>query len=357
MSQRGSLGVGLIGYGQAATTLHIPLIDATPGLHVAGIAVASEAGRSRAQAAHPRIPAFTSLDRLLELDGLDMVVIASPNATHADHAVRALQAGLDVIVDKPMATTARDARRVQQAAESLGRRVMTFVNRRWDGDYAALHRVIRAGRLGTPLRLESRWERHRPDAPLGSWKNERSAGGGLLWNLLPHLVDQALHLLGPAAWVWARLEARRPGSQADDESWVIIGHRDGATSHLLGSYLSSVAGPRLRLVGSDATFVGGELDPAPASSHPTAHLCEPDSIGDRLRRAARIVDASGSHALEVGDDDHGAFYRAVVAARAGDGPFPAEPDEGVVVVEVLEAAEVADRTGARVDVGALAAAS
>lgn len=339
------IDVGLVGFGQGAAGIHAPLISQTPGLRLAGIAVNSEAGLERARSAYPAVPAYLTVDELLRLDGLGLVTIASPNQTHAALAEQVLAAGIDVVVDKPLTTALSDARHLEERAAQLGQRLLTFVNRRWDGDYAALRWAVRNGEVGKPLRLESRWERFRPAVPSRSWKDDPSAGGGLLWNLLPHLVDQAHDLLGPVEWVWARLEARRAMARADDETWVTLGHASGATTWLLGSYLSTLAGPRLRLVGSEATFLAGELDPTPIASHPTAHLCEPDETGASLRRAARIVGPAGSRTVTVPDDDHGAFYRELARAMGEGGSGPVSPSDGVAVVQILEAAQVSSSSG------------
>lgn len=348
MTHRTPVNVGVVGYGQGGATLHCPLIESTPGLRLAGIAVSSEGGVERARAVYPGLPITTSVTDLLSVRDLDLVVITSPNQTHAPIAGQALDAGFDVVVDKPLATSSREAHELERHANAAGRHLLTFVNRRWDGDFQAMKDLTDANVLGAPVRLESRWERYRPIAPSGTWKDDPAAGGGLLWNLLPHLVDQALHLLGPAAWVWCEMGARRSGARADDDTWVVIGHADGPISFLVGSYLSTVAGPRLRLVGSRATFVAGEVDPSPTAGHATARLCEPDDTGAQLRAAARVIDEAGSRAITVPADDHGAFYRALARALAGEGPLPVNAAEGVAVVDVLDAAGRSASSGNRV---------
>jgi predicted dehydrogenase len=343
--------VGLVGYGSGGASFHAPLIISIPGLRLSGICVDSESGVQRARAAHPDIPVHRSLDELLARPDVRVVVVATPNATHAQIAGRAIEAGRDVVVEKPMATSVRDARALVDAARSAGRRLAVFANRRWDGDFVALQQAVRAGRLGETLRFESRWERQRPVPPIGTWKDRPGEGGGLLWNLMPHLIDQALALLGPPRWVSARLESRRPRAIADDETWVTIGHQLGATSWLVASYLPHLVGPRFRLVGRGATYLSGEVDPSRNTKRGDPHLCEPDDVGSRLRAQGRVVDRHGSEPVAVPPDDHGALYRAIRDAVADGGPFPVTVEDAVAVVGVIEAAARSSAEGRVVTIG------
>ena len=332
--------MGLIGYGLAGAFFHAPLIAVTPGLRLAAIVTSDPERSARAQNDHPGASVVSAPEWLWEHAGeLDVVVIASPNRTHVPLALASLETGLPVVVDKPLAPTSAEGRRL--VAEARSRRLMltVFQNRRWDGDFLTVQRLLREGALGDVLRFESRFERWRPSVKPG-WR-ERGApeeAGGVLYDLGSHLIDQALVLHGPARQVYAELDHRRAGVEVDDDAFVALTHAAGVRSHLWMSAVAAQSGPRLRMLGSRAGY--------------TKH--GPDVQEDALRRGGR-PDAPGWGEegrerwglLGAGDDlrpvrtEAGAyprFYERIVSAvRHGAAP-PVLPEEAVAALEVIEAA-------------------
>ena len=188
--------------------------------------------------------------QLFGLAALDVVVVASPNRTHVPLAIEALDAGFHVVVDKPLAASAADAARVIATARARGRLLTVFQNRRWDGDFLTLRRLVHDGRLGRVFRFESHFDRWRPDVKPG-WRmsDAPEEAGGLLFDLGSHLIDQALVLFGPATHVYAELDRRRPGVTVDDDSFVALRHASGVRSHLSMGALVAQLGPRFRVLG------------------------------------------------------------------------------------------------------------
>jgi scyllo-inositol 2-dehydrogenase (NADP+) len=183
--------VGLIGYGLAGSVFHAPLIAATPGMRLAMIVTSNPERVEAARAAHPAAAIVDSAERLWErADGLDLVVVASPNRTHVSLARAALAAGLPVVVDKPLAATADEGRALVDEARRLGLMLTVFQNRRWDGDFLTVRRLIAEGALGEVRRFESRFERWRPQPKTG-WREQGdpAEAGGTLYDLGSHLVD------------------------------------------------------------------------------------------------------------------------------------------------------------------------
>ena len=181
----------------------------------------------------------------------------SPSGTHVDLADAALDAGLDVVVDKPFAVTAEEGRALIVKAERLGRRLTVFQNRRWDGDFLTLRELVGAGALGEVRRFESRFEWWQPE-PAASWKTEATAreGGGILYDLGTHLIDQAMQLFGPVSDLYVELARRRPESAADDDVFLALEHASGVTSHLWMSAVAPLFGPRPRAGGGRARRTG-----------------------------------------------------------------------------------------------------
>jgi predicted dehydrogenase len=330
------LRVGLIGYGVAGAFFHAPLISATPGLRLSAVMTGNP---ERAAEVSEKYGARAVGDASELWDSSDLIVIASPNRTHVPLAAEALKAGLPVVVDKPLAATAEEARGLIRLARDRGLMLTVFQNRRWDGDFLTIKRLLSTGELGTVTRLESRFERWRP-TPKGGWREVGGADevGGLLYDLGSHLVDQALRLLGPVTKVYAELDVRRPGVTADDDAFIALTHASGARSHLWAGAVTPRLGPRFRVLGSRAGYVKYGLD---VQEERLRAGLNPDSpgFGDEQR------DQWGT--LGTDDDNHpvptepGAyfdFYRAVTESLREGTPPPVDPEEVARGLTVLEAA-------------------
>lgn len=340
--------VGLVGYGLAGRVFHASLIQRTEGLQLASV-VTSDRGRA-AQAAHdhPGVRVIDSADALFHVDAhIDVVVVAAANAAHVPLARRAIEAGIPVVVDKPLAPDASSARALVRQAEDAGVLLTVFQNRRWDNDFLTLQALVSSGRLGTVHRFESRFERWAPTLRQRSWREDPrpGMGAGLLLDLGSHIVDQAVLLFGPAAVVSAELDRRRRGSQVDDDVFVALTHASGVRSHLWASAVASRPGPRFRVLGSKAGYVRYGLDPqeqqlkdgiGPGDPGWGAQSASQDGtlgVGETLTSVPTVPGA------------YETFYAMVVAALDGRGPVPVDPWDAVRVAEILEAARLAASEG------------
>ena len=309
--------VGLAGYGLAGAVFHAPLIEATPGLELARVM------RSRDP---------------LDLD-LDLLVVATPNRTHVPLARAALEAGVPVVVDKPLAATAAEGRELAELAEERGLLLTVFQNRRWDADFLTLRRLLGEGALGEVLRFESRFERWRPEIKEG-WRElaDPAEAGGVLFDLGSHLVDQALVLFGPVDDVYAEVAARRAGARAADDAFLALTHRSGVVSHLWASQTAAHNGPRFRVLGSRAAYVKHGLDPQEAALREGVRPDEPDFGREPPEAWGVLGSGEDFRPVESEAGDYLAFYSAVEAALREGGPPPVPASEAVAVLEVLEAA-------------------
>lgn len=359
------LRVGLVGYGLAGSVFHAPLITATEGLVLDTVVTSNEERREQARAEFPGVRFAASPDELWQrADELDLIVIASPNKTHVPLARAALEAGLPVVVDKPVAGTAAEARELAALAEERGLLLSVFQNRRWDNDFLTLRALIADGELGEVQRFESRFERWRPQ-PKGGWRESGDPEeiGGLLYDLGSHVVDQALALFGPAVRVYAESDVRRAGAAADDDTFVAITHANGVRSHLYVSATTAQLGPRFRVLGSRAGYVKYGLDPQEAAlragARPEAE--EPWGVEDE-RLWGRV--GSGESPLTGGGTpvrtlpgDYPAYYAAVADALRGKGDNPVTALQAAAALDVLEAARRSAREGVTVTLPASAPAS
>lgn len=290
------------------------------------------------------LPAAEQLWR--DPDGVDLVVVATATASHAAIAGAAIEAGLHVVVEKPLAATAGEARQLAERAVARGVLVVPFHNRRWDSDHLTVRRLLAEDALGTVLRYESRFDRWRPDPAPDAWRERLPAagGGGVLLDLGVHLVDQALLLHGAAARVYAEVLARRGG--ADDDVFIAITHVSGVISHLWANALAAVAGPRLRVLGSRAGFVVDGLDGQEDALRAGRRPGEPGFGVEPRERWGRLA-RGPDDVTEVPPDpgDWARFYTELRRCLHGEGGPPVDVADAVAVLEVLDAARASALTG------------
>ncbi|MFF3915040.1 Gfo/Idh/MocA family oxidoreductase [Streptomyces sp. NPDC001852] len=338
------LRVGLIGYGLAGSVFHAPLIAATEGLALHTVVTANPERQQQARAEFPDVALAATAEELFDrADGLDLVVIASPNKTHVPLASAALKAGLPVVVDKPVAGTAAEARDLAALAEERGLLLSVFQNRRWDNDFLTLRKLVSQGDLGEVWRFESRFERWRPQ-PKGGWRESGDPAeiGGLLYDLGSHVVDQALLLFGPVTEVYAETAVRRPGAETDDDTFIALTHANGVRSHLHVSATAAQLGPRFRVLGSRAGYVKYGLDPQEAALREGLRPgprwgAEPEALYGRIGAGESPLTGGGTPVPTL-PGDYPAYYTAVARALTGAGPNPVTALEAAAALDVLEAA-------------------
>jgi scyllo-inositol 2-dehydrogenase (NADP+) len=346
----GPLRVALAGYGMAGAAFHAPLVGATGGLELTAVVTRDPRRRAELTARHPGAVAVDALTDAL--DRADLVVVASPNRFHAELAGAAIAAGKHVVVDKPLAVTAADARALAARADAAGVLLSAFHNRRWDDDFLTLRREVDAGRLGTVLRVESRFDRWRPAIKEGAWREhgDPADGGGLLLDLGSHLADQVVQLLGPVTGVYAELDARRPGAAVEDDVFLALAHAGGARSHLHAGVHAADGPPRFRVLGDRGAFVSYGLDPQEDALRDGADPRDPGFGRRAPGLEATFHDGSGTaEPLTMEPGRWLSYYEGVVAAiRTGDATTATPPvtvGAAIGVLEILEAARESARRG------------
>ena len=336
------LRVLLVGYGLAGRVFHARLIDAEPGLEVTAIVTADPERVAQARADVPGARIIATFEEALRTpDDYDLVVVATANSAHVPQATAALQAGLPVVVDKPLAGTAEQAQALIDLAAAQGRQLHVFQNRRWDSEILTARRLIDEGTLGRVHRLESRFERWRPQ-PKGGWRETGTADDlpGLLYDLGAHLVDQALHLLGPVEAVVASVRAVRDGMQTDDDTQVFLWHTSGAVSILSVSAVAGSIEPRLRVLGTQGALEITGLDTQEDALRAGMSPLDADWGREPDSAVVRLVTGGAAEARVV-QRQRGAwpeYYRGVMRSLRGEAPPPVDPRDVVANLRVIEAA-------------------
>jgi len=339
----------VIGYGLAGSVFHAPLIAATPGLKVSTVVTGNPERRAAAKRAYPESTVASNADEVFRQSAdHDFVVVAAPSDVHVTLARQALDAGLPVVVDKPLAPTADEARSLVQYAEERSVLITAYMNRRWDSDQLTLRRLLDEGRLGRVLRYESRLERWRPALSEPRRWRETSppeSGGGILLDLGTHLVDQARVLFGEVNRVYAELANHRGGG-AEDDAFLALEHTSGVWSHIGASLLAASPGPRLRVLGDRAAYVIDQVD---GQEDALVSGARPGGEGDwgvePPERWGRLTSERGSEPIPSARGNWPRFYSKLESALRHGSPPPVDPRDAVVVLETLDAARRSAATG------------
>src|ERR1700730_10482574 len=252
------INVGLIGFGLAGRSFHAPVISAVPGLKLAAI---FQRSGSEAAAAYPDARIARSLDELLAIRDIRLIVIATPNETHAPFARQCLAAGRDVVVDKPFATSYEEAASLAQLAQKSGHLLTVYQNRRYDGDFQAIRQLVAAGTLGRIVRFETNYDRFRPNLKPNAWREQQVAGAGIWFDIGPHLIDHAIVLFGLPEAVTADIRIEREGGRADDAFDVMFHYPNSMRAVLSSNILAAMQRPRFLLFGTKGAFLKQTFDP------------------------------------------------------------------------------------------------
>jgi len=326
----------LVGYGLGGAAFHAPFIASTPGLELSAVVTANPQRQAEVRERYPETELLSDLDRVWR-GKYDLVVVTTPNRFHASHARAALENGLPVVVDKPFAGSAAEARALASLASQKGLLLAPFHNRRWDGDFRTVRKLIDEKALGQVHKFESRFERWRPEIKQ-TWKESGDPKdlGSILFDLGTHLIDQAVALFGRPNSVYAEITTLRTGAKADDDAFLSLRHEGGVRSHLWMGALVADLGPRFRVLGDQAAYVKHGMDPQ-------EELLKEGATPGGPGWGEEQPDAWGTLAGEPYRTEPGAYQDFYAKVAAGEAPVP--PQDAVAGLEVIEAAHASAKTG------------
>lgn len=334
------LRVGLLGFGYAGRTFHAPLIAATPGLAL--VAVSSRQPEAVHAAHGPGVQVHAEPQALIARDDLDLVVIATPNDTHAPLARAALLAGRAVVVDKPFALDTAEAASLVALAETRGQLLSVFHNRRWDADFLTVRQLLASERLGRLLRAELHFDRFRP-VVRPRWREAAGPAGGLWIDLAPHLLDQALQLWGPPLALQAEIATLREGGPNNDWFEARLRWAGGLRVSLGASMLAAQPGARWVLQGSRGGYTKHGLDTQEdamkAGAVPGASAdwgADPQAGTLRWAPDPAQPEALQTQAWPTTPGDYRAYYAGVRDALRGQGANPVPAREALAVMRLLD---------------------
>ena len=350
MAER-EVGVGVIGYGLGGRVFHAPFVSAVPGLRL--ISIMQRKGDEAAKA-YPGVKIERTLEAVLGDQTIEVVVVSTPNETHFAMAKRVLEAGKHVVIDKPFAATSEEALELGKVAKSKGLLAIPFHNRRWDGDFLTVRKLINEGAVGRLVTFESHFDRFRPTPRENTWKESENPANGMLFDLGPHLVDQVLSLFGAPEAITASVRADRDETAIEDAFDITLHYPGkngkGLLAHCRTSYLACINAPRFLLHGTHGSFIKYGLDPqepalvngarVPVQGSPAVWLLEKESAWGKLAVApvpsdpAMLVEKQ----IQTQPGDYRGFYANVRDAVLGNAPLAVSPEDGYRVIRLLEMA-------------------
>jgi scyllo-inositol 2-dehydrogenase (NADP+) len=335
-----TINVALLGYGLAGAYFHALLISVEPRLRLAH-AVTTRADQVRRD--FPDAKVSNDANAAIEADDIDLVVIATPNKTHAPLARRALLAGKHVVVDKPLVGDAAEGADLIELAHRQGRMLTVFHNRRWDGDFLTVSKLVGDGRLGEINHAELRWDRFRLEIRDG-WREVPDEGNGLLADLGPHLIDQALQLFGIPDRIMGDVAQQRAGALVDDYFELTL-HYGPRRVILSASTLIAEPRPRFALHGNAGSFVKHGIDPQEAFLRGGGSPLDTEYGFEAVADHGQLTDVTGRHHVSTERGDWPTFYRLVADAVADGAPPPVDPRDAVMGLEIMECARRSAREG------------
>ncbi len=339
------IGVAVIGFGLAGQVFHAPFVSAVPGLRLEAIV---QRKGDQAAKAYPSARILRTVDEALRDPAIQMVVVGTPNETHFALAKMALQAGKHVVIDKPFAATSEEALELKELAERQGVVLAPFHNRRWDGDFRTVERLIAEEAVGRLVTYESHFDRFRPLPRENTWKEGANAANGLLMDLGPHLVDQALALFGPPEGITASVRRDRDTTEIEDAFDITLEY-PRLRAHCRSSMLAADAAPRFLLHGTRGSYKKYGLDPQEPTLVGGAKvprmgegewLAEPESQWGTFTVAPVPAEPMNVKRTKVPTEfgDYRLYYANVRDAINGTAKLAVTPEDGYRTIRLLEMA-------------------
>ncbi|AJT42078.1 Gfo/Idh/MocA family protein [Psychromicrobium lacuslunae] len=334
LSKDAPIRTAVIGFGLAGSVFHAPAIFADQSFQLASIVTADSERQAKARLSYPMAEIVPAVEEL-NFAELDLAVIATPPETHLPLAKLALAAGVAVVVDKPFTPSSAEGLELIAAAQRAGKPLTVYQNRRWDGEFLTLRKLLDRNALGEVYRFESRMERWAPSI-VKAWKMQAKPGAGILFDLGTHLIDQALLLFGPVDQVYGELNARRPQEPSDDDVFIALKHSNGVRSHLSMNVSVAQFAPRMRVLGSEGAYLKeyGDLQEAQILSGVLPG--DPEYGVDPESHWGLLGHSGETRRIETERGNFPEFYQLLARSLNTGTPPPVDPLDTVAALRIIE---------------------
>jgi predicted dehydrogenase len=366
MSTQKPFRVGIIGYGLSAKVFHIPFIKFVPDFELYAIVQRSPKPDDDAAKDWPGVKIYRSAEELVGDKAVDLVVVTTAPVSHFELAKMAMEKEKNVLVEKPLTPTEREARELVGLAKEKGVVLTVYQNRRFDSDFLTLKKVMGEGKLGRIVEFETHFDRHRPEPPTGGWKSVQAEGTGAVYDLGSHLIDQVVCLFGRPMRVTGFVGAQRVGGGGLEDSCTVMLHYDGKDGGKEGGLLVTVkAGVvsleekqlRYWIRGTEGTWRKEGLDPQEDQLRKQGMGLEDKRYAvegeESWGQLTRMEDGNviRTRVETVAPATYAEFYKRLAKAMKGDKDLvPVDPEQAALVIRLLELARESSRTGRTMDV-------
>lgn len=328
-----TLQVGIIGFGLSGRYFHAPFLTVNPHYKIVKVV---ERHRNEAEAFDPSIQTVRSHEELLADPAIDLIIVSSPNDTHFSYAKAALEAGKHVLIEKPFANTSAQARELLDLARQKGLVAIPYQNRRYDADFLTIQQLLRENQLGNIVEYECRYDRFRPEVA-ASWKEQDTAGGGNLYNLGSHLIDQAISLFGLPEAVSGDVRIIRQGGVLDDYFDVRLFYPDKRVI-LKSSMLTIDSSLRYIIHGTEGSFVKHGLDIQEETQRKNILPNTPDWGTEPESQYGTLTTPEGRFTFPSQPGNYHHFYDNLYRAIVGEIPQEVTPEQAIAVIRIIELA-------------------
>ncbi|NQD67131.1 oxidoreductase [Bacillus haikouensis] len=329
------INVGLAGYGFSGQSFHRPLLQHS---HNFEIHTVMSSNKEKVQADIGGVNVVPSLQELLQED-IELVVITTPNHLHYDMIKQSLTAGKHVVVEKPFVTESEQGEELIRLAEENGLVLSVFHNRRWDADFLTIRNLMEKKKLGDISTYEAHFDRYRPMVK-DRWKENKIEGGGVLYDLGSHLIDQALCLFGKPQWVFADVFSQRDPEKAEDYFQITLGY----DTVRIGLYSRSIVldpGPRYQLHGQKGSFVkyGMDRQEADLKEGINPYSASWGMEDEESWGTLSLIEEEEVNKVKLSSEkgDYTQYYQGIFEAVRNNQPIPVRAEEALNVIEIIEA--------------------
>ncbi|GAB3876483.1 oxidoreductase [Hymenobacter segetis] len=342
MTSSSPIRTALLAYGMSGKLFQAPFLAAHPGFELYGVAERTE---QRMHRDYPNIHSYPSVAEVLADPTIELVVVNTPSNTHFDLASQALHAGKHVLLEKPVATSVAQLQELLALAQQQGRHLLAYQNRRWDSDFQAVRHVVESGQLGQLFEVHIRYDRYKPALHFKKFKEEPGPGAGLLYDLGPHIIDQALSLFGQPLSAQKTLGSYRPGTQVDDFFSLHLRYPAGLNVWVSSGLLIAAPVPAYVLHGTQGSYQKGRTDVQEAQLLQGISPLAPEYGYEKPGQEGRLTLAAPDGTLSTMSDpaapgDYMGLFEAAFQAIRHDVPYPIRDEQLLWQNELLEQPEV-----------------
>ena len=343
--------VGIASFGMSGKFFHAPFLSNHQGFKISKIV---ERSKNEVNKIYPDIESVQSFDDLLNDNNIELVVVNTPDSTHYEYAYKALKADKHVVVEKPFTRTLRQGEELINLADKRKKVLSVYQNRRWDGDFMTIRKIIEDKWLGRIVEFESNYMRFRNFIQPNTWKESAIQGIGLVHNLGSHMIDQAVMLFGMPEAVWADIDKMRADSEIDDYYHIKLIYPDIKVA-LKGSLLVREETPRYTIHGTRGSFLKYGIDPQEEMLKQgfTPNMPnwgeEPETNWGLLNTEINGIHIRGK--VETMAGNYTAYYDNIYEAIRNRSELEVLPEQAINVLHIIDAAKESSRCGHNVELG------